>query len=122
MKHRAYKWFAVLCAALLLAGCQSVQTLPVAQRTPSQCGDIKLYGTDNVPFEYEELGVIGIYVTYKSMEEALQVFMAEAQKMRADAVLNLRVQPGIGVGGFFLVITLPNKIYITGTAVKIKRP
>ena len=109
---------------IFVAGCRSVQTLPVAQRTPTQCGNIKLYGTDNVPFEYQELGVIGVTVTHQSLNDCLEAFAGEARKMDADAVLNFRVVPVQGTGGFMYVTTISqdNRVCMTGVAVKIKRP
>ena len=116
----------VLAAISVLSGCQSMDesvcVINLAQNTPRQCGNIKLYGSDSVPFEYEEIAAIGTYKTWADESEALEFFIKEAEKLKADAVINFRVQPGIGVGGLFLVITMPSKMHLTGTAVRIKRP
>jgi hypothetical protein len=112
-----------LCAALLLSsGCRTVYVVPVAQRTPSTCGNIRLYGTDNVPFEYEELGVIGLTFEDASQDQCLQAFVSEAQKMGADAILGFRIEPVVFSGGFMLVVCNHSETRLTGVAVRIKRP
>jgi len=120
---------AVWSLALLLSGCVSAQrAVPLAGRTPSYCGNIKLYGTDNVPFEYEEIASLahGYDAFWFPLDDCLRQFAAQAQGLGADAVLNFKVEQHGGVGGFFLVISSLGQnagyLYLTGTAVKIKRP
>lgn len=115
-------FLSALAAAVLLGGCQTVHVVPVAQRTPAFCGNVKLYGTDNVPFEYEELGIVSVSLSHATTDEVLQLFVSEVQKLGADAALNVRFQSVNRTGGFFLVLTLPNDNLITGTAVKKTRP
>lgn len=133
--HKRSWWRAVaaavlgLCAGLMVSGCGTIKaSVPVAVRTPVYCGSVKLYGTDNVPFEYEELGVVALYAhESSSLEEKVTQFVNEAQKMGADAILNFRVEP---VNDIVLVIfgfgggagPCHGGYRITGVAVEIKRP
>lgn len=114
---------------IVFCGCATVKSsIPVAVRTPAYCGSVKLYGTENVPFEYEELGVVSLLShDTTSLEEKISAFVGEAQKLGADAIVNfMAVQMnddvgvilGFGYGGG------PCKNYyrLTGVAVKTKRP
>ena len=118
----------VLTATCLLAGCITQRLVQVGARTPSSFGDIKVYGTANVPFEYEELAVLaqGTDMSVYSEDESLKMFAEKALAVKADAILNFKIEVMPGVGGFFAVFSAigPGTSYMTlsGTAVKIKRP
>ena len=129
MTSRMGKCLLVLLTAGCLCGCGSIKSsIPVSVRTPAYCGNIKLYGTDNVPFEYEELGVVALRETdFTTLEDKLSAFVREAQKLGADAVVNFRVEPindivvvvfGFGGGAG----PCKDSYLLTGVAVKIKRP
>lgn len=126
MKHRTIAVAAMSLAlgCVLATGCATGRVVPVATRTPASFGHIKLYGTDNVPFEYEELGVIGqLYDKQFSMDQCLRMFAEEAEKLGADAILNFRVEPGEAYGGFILVLgDHYAHVTLTGVAVRIKKP
>ncbi len=111
--------------AALLTGCASTHTVPLGSRTANIYGGMQLYGTSNVPFAYEELGFITHTYhkdSYKK-DQAMRLFVEEAQKMGADAVVNFRFDILTGTGGFWLVLTEPKVYYnLTGVAVKITRP
>ncbi len=81
-----------------MVGCRSPQyVIPLGARSPAACGNIRLYATDNVPFEYEELGAIGgLYHKVKSEDQRLRAFVAEARKLGADAIVNFSQEPAIG--------------------------
>lgn len=115
--------------AVSLCGCSTVKSsVPVAIRTPAYCGNVKLYGTDNVPFEYEELGIVSLAALEHTTQEAkIEAFVNEARKMGADAIVNVTIEPandmvlvifGFGGGGS----PHPNSYRLSGVAVKIRRP
>lgn len=114
----------VLGASLCLTGCMNQCLVPVASRTPDYCGNVKLYGTDNVPFEYEELAVLsqGYNLGAFTPEQAVQMFVADAQKVGADAIVSFKMEISSQAGGFWLVINVPKHLSLSGVAVKIKRP
>jgi len=120
---------AALSLATIVSGCVYAQrSFPLAGRTPSYCGNIKIYGTDNVPFEYEEIASLahGYDTFWFTPDDCLRQFAAQAQGLGADAVLNFKLEQQAGVTGFILVGNLLGQnsgyLYLTGTAVKIKRP
>lgn len=123
MTRRVNGFLAAVVMVCLLTGCISVQTVSLAQRTPAACGGVKLYGTANVPFEYEEIGTVAIVHAGGTQEEWLREFTAEAQRLGADAVLNFMLEPVYHSGGFMLVVPhTDNTVVVKGVAVKVKRP
>jgi len=119
----------VLALVALMCGCGSVRmSMPIAVRTPAYCGEMKLYGTDNVPFEYEELGVVAVFENdWTSVEDKMDKFISEAQKMGADAIVNFSIEPAndivlvfFGFGGGAGPCSC--SYLIKGVAVKVKRP
>jgi hypothetical protein len=114
-------------ASILVFGtsCVSKQAIVAGDRSGALYGNVKIYGTDNVPFEYEEVGVIG-HVYHKnvySKEQFMREFVAEAQQMGADAILDFKIEPVPVGGGVFVVVVTPGDfVRLTGVAVKIKRP
>ena len=108
--------------AVTLTGCKTVYKVPLGQRTPTECGNVKLYGTENVPFEYEEISTIALMYQHTPQDECLRQFVAEAQRLGADAVLNFMLEPVNDTGGFMFVGTAQNTTLVKGVAVKIKRP
>ena len=129
MRKRELGYFLAVCGlAVVLSGCAVQHTVPLATRTPTSFGNIKLYGTDNVPFEYEELASLSQAYDMDpyTEEESLRLFAAKAQEVGADAILNFRMESLPGTGGFFFVASAigPRTSYLSlsGTAVKIKRP
>ena len=120
---------AVVVGAAWLSGCASVErVVPLGAKTPSVFGNVKLYGTDNVPFEYEEIAAVS--QTYSAFdygyEDCLKLFAARVQQLGADAVLNFKVDQDETPKGFLLVVTVISPslgwLHLSGTAVKIKRP
>lgn len=109
---------------VLVCGCRgtTAYVVPVADRTPATCGNTKLFGTDNVSFEYEELGAVGILSYSHSVDECVRAIVSEAEKLGADAILNFRMQPLDHSEGFWLVVGHRGPVELSGVAVKIKRP
>ena len=101
-------------------GCQTwifEHSIPIADRATPEWGSLKVYATDNVPFEYEEIGFVTIsYHTNRYGEpnekDMLSKFRDRALEMGADAVLNFRYE---ALGLYYLT-------HVSGVAVKIKRP
>lgn len=114
----------LLMVSLCMGGCMTQCLVPVGARTPAYCGNVKLYGTDNVPFEYEEIAVLahGYDLHHSTVEEAVQAFVAEAQKVGADAVVSFKMEITAHSGGFVVVVPTPETLSLSGVAVKIKRP
>ena len=120
------KWslYVVACGivAVTLTGCKTVYKVPLGQRTPTDCGNVKLYATAIVPFEFEEISTIALMYQHTPHDECLRQFVAEAQRLGADAVLNFMLEPVNETGGFLFVGTGQNTTLVKGVAVKIKRP
>lgn len=116
----------LLLATILLgaSGCITRYSTALGSRTPPACGNVKLYGTDNVPFEYEELSFLSqTYDQLYSRDDALRSFATEAQSLGADAVLNFRLESEwIGDNWFGFTIAMAQQFKLTGVAVKIKKP
>jgi hypothetical protein len=120
------------CIALVLlfsAGCITQRTVPLGARTPAACGNLKLYATDNVPFEYEEIACLAqsFDMFAYGMDDCLRLFAAKAQELGADAILDFHMENGPGVGGVFGVTwsnlgDSTSYLHLTGVAVKIRRP
>ena len=121
-----FRLILIVVIGLGMAACRSPQYVtPLGARTPAVCGTIRLYATDNVPFEYEELGAIGgLYHKIKSPDQRLQAFTAEARKLGADAIVNFSQEPMIGALVLFGFGGDDPTVYtrMTGVAVKIRRP
>jgi len=98
--------------------------VPIATRTPAACGNIRLYGSYNVPFEFEEMGVVSVICYDVSENEMLSRFASEASKLGADAVLNFSIeqQSGLHVLFGFGLHHISDVITLRGTAVRIKKP
>ena len=113
---------------MLLSGCAMQHTVPLATATPKSFGKIRLYGTENVPFEYEEIASLAQTrgLAFSSKEECLNVFAESAEELGADAILNFRMELLPSTLGFLVVFAriTPDRCYLSlsGTAVKIKRP
>jgi hypothetical protein len=129
MRHTRRPWAILLLAMALVSGCATQRAVPLGVRTPAVCGNVKLYGTDNVPFEYEEIACLAqsYDMTVHDLDECLRLFAAKAQELGADAVLGFRMQNESGTGGFLGVTwsTIGDStsyLHLTGVAVKIKRP
>ncbi len=130
MKKGAWIYcLAAIGLVVLVFGCASVQhTVPLVTRTPTVFGNVKVYGTGSVPFEYEELASLaqGYSMWHFTLEESLARFAAKAQEVGADAILNFKMEVSPAAGGFFFVFSVigPTSSFVTlsGTAVKIKRP
>ena len=123
MKKNAKFYCLVMMLGFALPGCRTAYIVPVAQDTSrALCGNIKLYGTTNVPFEYEELSVVAIMYDGMTQDACLSDFIATVQKLGADAVLNFSLDPTVDSEGFWLVIDDCSRIRVKGVAVKIKRP
>lgn len=111
----------VLVVALLVCGCQSRTVIVPTGRT-SAPWRIPVYATDNVPFEYEEIGFVSVIEHGSAQEKALSRFQKAVDQLGADAVLGFRLEYEIEVGGFWLVLSDTSYVKVTGVAVKIKRP
>jgi hypothetical protein len=110
-----------ILVAMFLSGCVNPCTVMTGARTPADFGNIKVYGTDNVPFEYDEIGFHCVVVD-ADQQTALRTFATQTQNMGADAILNFHIRPVYATGGFFFVMSDTSQYEVSGVAVKIKRP
>ena len=129
MKKSAMAYCLASCAlAVVLSGCMTQRMVQVGARTPAAFGDIKVYGTTEVPFEFEEVAVLaqGYDMWTYTEEECFKMFAEKALAVKADAILNFKIEVVPGCGGFmFVTATIgPTTSFMTlsGTAVRIKRP
>ena len=115
--------FAVI-TAVFLAGCVVPCTIYTDSRTPPSFGTVKLYGTDNVPFEYREIAVHTVYINTSDQQEAVRIFAEQVRALDADAVLGFRMTPLLWQISFFgfNIIDDMSQYVLSGTVVKIKRP
>ncbi len=113
-----------IAAMLMITGCITPCTVLTAGKTPPVFGNIKLYGTDNVPFEYEEIGVQSFIYINNDQEGALKTYADQVRGLGAEAVLNFRIRRVMFVQSFlgFGFIPNPTQFEMEGVAVKIKRP
>jgi len=115
---------------LWLPACGRTISVGVGSRASADWGDLKVFSTDVVPFEFEELSYISVTRPAASKERHIPNAMAEFRKMAeqlgADAILNLRVDNVMATGGGgFVLVVVPgesNWVMISGVAVRIKRP
>jgi hypothetical protein len=117
--------FLCLTMAFGLTGCVNLYHVGVGAQTPPNIGKIKYYSTDNVPFEYEELGhismmLIGSCFGPQPLEMILRNFNSEVAKDGADAVLNFQID--YAFSSSWLIFPGAWNTQVSGTAVKIKRP
>lgn len=128
MAMRGLYCLASCILAFVLSGCLTQRMVQVGARTPAAFGDLKVYGTANVPFEYEEVAVLaqGYNMGHYTEEACFKMFAEKAREVKADAVLNFKMEIVPGVGGFLFVMTAINPtsscMTLSGVAVKIKRP
>ena len=126
MSFRRAVGYSVSCGllAFALAGCVTPCTVLTATKTPPAFGNIKLYGTDNVPFEYEEIGVHSLFYSKVDLDGALNQYAEQVRNLGADAVLGFRVSHVVShqaILGFSLFWN-DTQYELSGVAVKIKRP
>lgn len=112
---------ALLCL-LILTGCARQAIVPTGSSvTPPW--RIPVYASGNVPFEYEEIGFVSVTEPGPATQEkALRRFREAVNQLGGDAVVNFRLDWKTGVGGFFVVVGMPDWIQVSGLVVKIKRP
>jgi len=87
MKSRIVNTVLVLGLLVIVCGCGTMTVVPLGSRTPTSCGRVQLYATDNVPFEFEELGFISLNNQERSQDVCLSQFCDQALELGADAVL-----------------------------------
>ena len=109
----------------VLSGCVSAYNVGMAGKTPVSMGNVKLYSTDSVPFEYEELGFVSVRVDGSpfgppTQDYALGIFQREVAKTGADAVLNFRVEEAFWSSWLFFPGGSCARVF--GTGVRIVRP
>ena len=129
MRSRCFRvsLIAALCAVgLLLTGCVGLETYRIATGpTPFIKYDIPVYATDNVPFEYTELGIVRavpwVLGGWPTESVYMEAVVKEAKALGADAIIDFRVTPFTNQGGFMLIVW-SGVIDAQGVAVKIKRP
>lgn len=122
MLMRCSKWVMAGVAAGILAfgtGCGTTycaQGLPSGSKAAPDWGPLKVFATDNVPFEYEEIGLVSASAHQASSardESKLCAMLREkAISMGADAIINLRYE----------VYSMNVGAHMSGVAVKIKKP
>ena len=118
---KSWGWTMVAGLALALSsGCATYvaeHAIPTAGRATPDWGTLKVYATDNVPFEYEEIGFVA-HAEYSdhngwlNEQALLNTFRDKVIRMGADALLNFRYDT---FGGDWAC-------QVSGVAVKIKRP
>ena len=103
----------------LLAGCAGTASYKFATGPAAKVNyGIEIYATDNVPFEYTELGIVrGVGCsaeTWPTEQMYVEGMVKEAKALNADAVINVRLIP----------FTTFSRVFVEaqGVAVKIKRP
>ena len=126
MVRRASGFLTVLAVAGLLAGCAGTASYKFATGAAAKANyGIEIYATDNVPFEYAELGIVRgeAWLTGGWPDEKMYVegIVKEAKALNADAVINYRESRFQVVEGFLLIIG-HHVVEAEGVAVKIKRP
>lgn len=106
-----------LAAALLivagLSACVSRGTVDLGHHgSSSSNAGVKIYGTDNVPFEYEEIAFHFRAYQSSNVGAATAHFCREVKQLDADAILNFRISPS----------PWRDDLRVEGVAVRIKRP
>ena len=119
---------ALVVAFLAISGCVHSYHVGMGEKTPTALGQIKLYSTDNVPFEYQELSYVSCHVDGgvaelfrpRPQDEVLSSFRDQVVKAGGDAVINFRMYASFH-GGYLI---FPGSYFtiVSGTAVKIRRP
>ncbi len=118
-----FNCFLVAMLFCVMAFCVGCGTFPAehsistgGRMSPDWAG-LKLYATDNVPFEYEEIGFICVNEMSRDRKPDDKAMCAKfrdkALALGADAVVNFRMDDD---SDFCYVFKL------TGVAVKIKKP
>ena len=116
----------LVCVAVgLLSGCGTASYKFATGPTAKANYGIEIYATDNVPFEYTELGIVRGEAEWAFAWPDEQMYMEgvikEAKALNADAVINFHLNRHSNSSGFILVV---GKCLVDaeGVAVKIKRP
>jgi hypothetical protein len=107
-------------ALSMTSGCathHAQHSIPTAGRATPDWGTLKVFSTDNVPFEYEEIGFVTCsmwarHTVPPKEEDMLARFRDKAIRMGADAVLNFR----------YSSLYADLLVELSGVAVKIKKP
>lgn len=118
----------LMIVSAALTGCTHTYHVGMVSRTPSSMGNVKLYSTDCVPFEYEELGFVLVYADAgpgawfgpPPQGFVLETFQKEVARTGADAVLNFRID--YISWSDWLLFPPGSGATASGTAVKILRP
>ncbi len=124
--HTMAKTLAILILVVLSAGCAGLNSYRLATGpAPFHKFDLPIYATENVPFEYQELGIVrGVgWVSHgwPDQTQCAEAMVNEAKQMGADAVIGVRVVPFTESSGF-LIVGCSGVVDIQGVAVKIIRP
>jgi len=115
-----------LVTVILVAGCAGLNTYRVATGPdPFHKYDLPIYATENVPFEYEELGIVRavgwVYNAWPDQSKCVEAMVKDAKSLGADAVIRVKILPFAWSDGFMLVLG-SGGVDVQGVAVKIKRP
>ena len=92
----------VVAVVFLLSACETMHSfsIPSVEKTPAAFGDIPIYYSDIVPFEYEEIGIVLVWGN--NQENAIKEMASKAKSVGADAIINFRAT--YGVGGLYIVV------------------
>lgn len=126
MIRRVSGFLAGVLMVCLLSGCAGTLSSKLATGAAAKANyDIQIYATDNVPFEYTELGIVRgmswVDLGHPTEATYMDAVVKEAKSMGADAIINFHLSSTYNSGGFVLVVWA-NIVEAQGVAVKIKRP
>lgn len=127
MQNRSRCVVSVLFGAVIfLCGCSGIHMYKIATgSTPFQDYGLPIYATENVPFEYEELGVVRVDAwvceTYPKEATYMTNLVRAAKELGADAIVRFKLE-NFGLSGGFMLVLSNGHTVAEGVAVKIKRP